>query len=126
MSRTSGRDIVYATILKSISKRPIFGYGIFNSNASEHGAHNIFLELLLQGGIIYLLFWIIVFYLFVRRLLLIIKYDNSNLILIPLSVYPFTLLLFSGSYLEQPLFWFVIAYVFNYSQKQNYKSIYIT
>lgn len=118
MTETSGRDIVYSTVLKSIIEQPIIGHGIFNVNANEHGAHNIFLEFLLQGGLLYFLFWIIIFVLLYHKYKRIIKVDNINLLLIPITLYPFIELLFSGSYMTTSLFWFVIAYIFNFKIKK--------
>lgn len=124
MSESSGRDIVYSTVTKSIIEQPIIGHGIFNANASEHAAHNIFLEFLLQGGIMYFLFWIMILVLLYYKYIRTLKVDNINLLLIPIAIYPFIELLFSGSYMTTSLFWFVIAYVFNFKSKKE-ESLYI-
>lgn len=124
MSETSGRDIVYSTVIKSIIEQPIIGHGIFNVNASEHAAHNIFLEFLLQGGMVYFLFWIIILVLLYHKYNRTLKVDNINLLLIPIAIYPFIELLFSGSYMTTSLFWFVIAYIFNIKIKKE-ESLYI-
>lgn len=115
MSETSGRDIVYSKMWKLIKERPVLGYGIFKYvDTSKVYPHNIFMEILLQGGLIFLLFWLITLFSLFNRIGRIIKIDKTNLFLIPFGVYPFTELLFSGSYLMSALFWFVIAYIFNY------------
>ena len=76
--------------------------------------HNIFLEFLLQGGVIYLTFWIILFAKLFKKFKQLLRKDDTNFFLIPISVFPFIQLLASGTYLESGLFWFTIAYVFNY------------
>ena len=115
MSNTSGRDEYYFKAIKLIKDRPIFGYGIFKYvDTSIDYPHNIFLEFLLQGGVFYFLFWIIILIKFYVKFKRILKFDYAHLILIPITIYPFTQLMFSGTYLKTALFWFVIAYVFNY------------
>jgi O-antigen ligase len=114
-SETSGRDIYYAKAIKLIEERPMLGYGIFKYvDTSDDYPHNIFLEILLQGGILYLLLWIILLVILLLKFKRILKVDDINLLLIPIALYPFTELLFSGSYLMTPLFWFIIAYVFSF------------
>jgi O-antigen ligase len=118
LSETSGRGEVYSNAWKLIKEQPALGYGIFKyADISKGYPHNIFMEFLLQGGIVYLIFWIIVLIKFFIKFNRIIEVDNINLLLIPISIYPFTLLLFSGSYLMSALFWFVIAYVSNFKNE---------
>lgn len=112
ISKTSERDIVYSTALDYISKKPIVGYGIFKYyEIVGYNPHNIFLEIMLQGGIILLLFFLYLFVVFFNKCRQIIKFDNSNIAIIPLVLYPFTNLMFSGTYLGEGMFSFVIVYV---------------
>lgn len=118
MEETSGRDVYYTRAIKEIKKSPIWGYGIFRYvDITYDYPHNIFLELFLQGGLIYFVIYLFMFTKFIRKIIKIIIVDKVNLILIPLSLYPFVELLFSGSYLFSPFFWFVISYAFNYDLK---------
>src|SRR5690606_30091320 len=53
---TSGRNDLYEKAIEYISKSPIIGYGVFGM-FSEFGfyPHNLILEVLLQGGLVYLI-----------------------------------------------------------------------
>ena len=112
MSETSNRNYVYEDCWKSIAESPIIGHGLLMKGTPFYGdrPHNIFFEILLQGGVIYL----IVFLLFVSRLSkkmrLLIK-RGHGLYMIPIALYPAVMLLFSGSYIESNIFWFVISYI---------------
>lgn len=122
MSETSGRDQVYSSAWKLITERPLLGYGIFKYvDVSLNGwyPHNLFLDFLLQGGIIFLLVWMLILIRFFLQYRIMIKMDDNNLILIPIIIFTSVELQFSGTYLNSPLFWFLIAYVFNYKTKIN-------
>lgn len=117
MGQTSNRDLFFYEALNIIKKKPILGSGMFrNQKTLGHGfyAHNLFLDILIQGGIIYLMLWLFVLFLFFRKLRLIIKYDNHQIIILAPILYSFTQLMFSGTYLLEPFFWFSLSYVFVY------------
>lgn len=119
MSRTSHRDEVYSEALKLIINKPLVGYGFFSYlDTMKRGyPHNFFLEILLQGG---MLFFSVVLFLmgyFCYKLNKMIRYDRDNMLLLPLLVFPFVKLMFSGSYLTEPLFWFGCTYVYSYRQR---------
>lgn len=120
LSAASNRDEVYKKATDLIWDRPILGYGIFGyvlyNNATPH---NIFLEVLLQGGLVYsLLFWLFMLYI-ARKTKIMIKKDEKNKLLIAMGIWPFTELLFSSSYMMFGLFWFLIAYIFVYKIRKN-------
>ena len=119
MSETSNRDDVYGRAIIDFAKQPIFGYGLLMKGSFIEGSwpHNIVLEVLLQGGIIYLLLFVFVIIRLVRKLRIMIK-TGHKLYIIPLVLYPFTMLCFSGSYITTGLFWFVLSYVFCYENKK--------
>ena len=55
----SGRGDIYKRAIQLICASPIWGYGI--TGGSYHGvisAHNLFLEILVEGGLIYLIVWV--------------------------------------------------------------------
>jgi len=69
----SGRELLWPELLTYIADRPLLGYGIhqasdyFRSTSEilkfrSLSSHNIYLEVLLRGGILLLLFFIILFY----------------------------------------------------------------
>lgn len=119
MSKTSNRDILYEESIKHIKNSPIFGYGFFDylKQTGFGYPHNLFLEILLQGGIIYLVFWIFFLLLFIYKLILLISNDKKYIVIFPFVIYCFTLLMFSGSYIFEPFFWFSIIFVFTASSK---------
>ncbi|MDO9511675.1 MAG: O-antigen ligase family protein [Bacteroidales bacterium] len=122
MNDTSGRNIVYSVAWKMFIEQPIFGYGIFKYVSTFNlyiddvipYPHNIILEFLLQGGIFYLIFWLLILWKYFLKFKIILKHNSTNGLLIPISLLPITLLLFSGTYLTTGLFWFSLSYVFNY------------
>ncbi len=116
MEGTSNRDDFYGIAISKISDRLLLGYGIFGlvDSLGEYYPHNIFLEILLQGGIVYLIIFIVIMINFFLKLFRLIKLrENEDIILIP-TIYSFVLLLFSSSYLQEPFFWFSVSYVFSY------------
>lgn len=123
MSQTSNRDQVYQLAWENIEKNPWSGYGIFHTIGKYGYPHNIFLEILEQGGVLYLLFWVIILFNFLKKIIRINKCVRTYNFLIPLLLYPFTLLLFSGSYIMNATFWFFICFSLTFPKKyiENYK-----
>jgi O-antigen ligase len=120
----SNRDLFYLKALSLIKESPVIGYGIFKFVDAAGGgfySHNIFLDILLQGGIVLLfLFFIFLFFLFFKiRLLL---NDLDNIYIINFFFYSFVVLLFTNTYLNEHFFWFTIAYAFTI-KKNNYKKL---
>ena len=122
MNETSGRGEIYENFIAGILDSPIWGYGLFGYNdvMSYNGyPHNIFIEILAQGGFLYLfLFLGIVAFQFAKYKRM-IKYDKSNIFLIPFICYAGTMLMFSGSYMTMGLFWFLLVYIYTYRFKVN-------
>lgn len=118
--KTSNRDIVYNNTVRVIQESPIYGYGLFGYLKYTNFAypHNFFLEILLQGGIIFFCIWILLFYYFIKKFLLLISFGNENKFLIVTFTYSFVLLMFSGSYILEPFFWFNLSYVISSSSKK--------
>jgi len=120
MSQTSGRERVFSNAIKLIKDRPFTGYGMFGYyDFIDDYPHNIFLEVLLNGGILYLLFTLLIGFLFFKKLKLLIKQEPENLFVLAIFIYPITELMFTGTYISTSLFWFVISYVFCYSVQIN-------
>lgn len=118
--KTSNRDIVYNNTVRVIQESPIYGYGLFGYLKYTNFAypHNFFLEILLQGGIIFFCIWILSFYFFINKFFLLISFGNDNKFLIVTFTYSFVLLMFSGSYILEPFFWFNLSYVISSSLKK--------
>lgn len=124
MSKTSNRDVAYSTSFKLIMNSPLIGYGYFGMWKITGYPHNIFLEILQQGGIIYLVMFIFLGILLLIKIRKIIKFNESNRIILVIALYPFTMLLFSGTYQINSIFWFTISYIISYKIDYN-KQIYM-
>ena len=118
MAQTSNRDIVFELAQKNIEANRYTGYGIFHTIGAFGYPQNIFLEILEGGGIFYFAFWIIILIISIKRAYFIIKIERNLLFLVPLFIYPFVNLLFSGSYLMTGMFWFVLVFVLIYKPQQ--------
>lgn len=123
LGAASDRDEVYNKAVNLISERPILGYGIFGYALHNKATpHNIFLEVMLQGGLVYsFFFWSFIVFIIVK-LRRIIKVDKSNRLLLAIGIWPAVELLFSSSYMMFGLFWFLVAYIFVYDLKRGDKT----
>lgn len=124
MSKTSNRDDFYNLAIKLINEKPFFGYGIFGYQ-KEMGAypHNFILEVLLQGGICLLFFWLFVLTLFFIKLKKLLSLNSLHHYILAPVIYSSFQLMFSGSYLIEPLFWFSLCYVFNVGNSSVFKGV---
>ena len=118
---SSNRDIFFSESISLFNERPIFGYGgpLGLSMAKDtFYSHNIILDVLLHGGIVGLIFYLpLIVYPAVRLLLLPLKSPLDYLVFNSL-VYCLVVLSFSGSYLTEPLFWFVLGYAYSSSARR--------
>ena len=111
---TSGRSDIYQQSLELINEQPFLGYGIssvFLIHPTSNFSHNIFLDILIDGGILYLSICLfILFYLIFKSIKNMEGFDYY----FPLSLFIFSFVnLLSGSnYLIEPIFWFSIVYIF--------------
>lgn len=113
MSETSNRDDVYKIAIENINNHPVLGQGIFRTMSMYGGyPHNFFLEILVDGGFIYLFCWIAYLYYLFKSLFRLIKKDATKSYLLILAALPFLSLMFSGTYTSNSYLWFVIACVF--------------
>ena len=106
-SALSDRDIIYASGLEAISLQPVIGYGPFWSARLVIPAHNIFLGLLMQYGVVLgsVLISSITF-LFYNG------FRDHNLRIFYIILTPsFTYLMFSGNYLMNFEFWIFLTIV---------------
>lgn len=111
---TSGRDIIYKKDLELISQSPIWGYGITGGNYyGIKSCHNWFLEMLVEGGIIYLFFWICILFSFGKKILRGIQKDERYLIIFTIFMTDFIGLMFSFVSWRCTAIWFSVFYVLN-------------
>lgn len=83
----TGRTLLWSLALDMIEEAPLIGYGYSSGNISVWGgyfsSHNLFLELALQGGIIYLAaFLVIIVYALSRNRKAPMRYSNTVLVAI--------------------------------------------
>lgn len=112
-----GRDDIYSQALSLIRQKPLTGYGLFEYmyylTTSNQYPHNIFLELLLQGGVFYFTGVVIfLIYIFIKLKKLIHR-DSRFWIILFIIIYPMTNLMFSATYLNDSLFWYCLAIIFS-------------
>lgn len=93
-----------------ISNSPIIGYGLWNGLiVSGYYMHNIFLDISIAGGVVYLCLFLFNMKIVYKSISVMLK-DPSMCIMLPLALYPATLLMFSGFYLTTSLFGFCVTY----------------
>ncbi len=120
-SGTSGRDTIYQNAFLLIEESPLFGYGI--TGGSYYGvpqAHNLFLDILIEGGSVFFLFSISIFIVFLRKMIILIKGDRRFILLAAIFLGDFVNLMFSTIYWRSTAIWFVLAYVLSF---RKYKEV---
>lgn len=106
---TSGRDSVYTEAISEILEKPFLGYGLFGF---EGFPHNLFLDVVMQGGVVYLAFFVpILFFLLLKVMYFIFNNKEYDIFFV---FYAFSLvsLMFSGTYLSSSFFWFLNAFFY--------------
>lgn len=119
VERTQLREHSYQIIGES----PIIGYGLWHGlKIAGYYMHNIFLDILISGGVVYL----VLFLFYMKRVVFTIVrmiQDRRFCTILPIALLPATMLFFSGYYMVTPLFWFSIIYaLLNYKYFKNYTS----
>ena len=111
---TSGRDNVYSDAIDLIKEKPILGYGLYGFWNDSDNPHNLFLEILLNGGVLYLLFSLIILIMLIKKIINMIRENIQNRMVLVIFIFPFVMLMFSGTYMVNTYFWFVTSLVFTY------------
>ena len=122
MSETSYRDVNYRIALDLISQKLVFGYGIYGLFMYTFYPHNLFLEILLGGGVFYFLIFIAATICIVRKYIKIKRSTPDVLLLFIFLLYDLVMLMFSGSYLNTSVLWFFIGFIINYNLKKSDES----
>ncbi|AUJ86085.1 O-antigen ligase family protein [Enterococcus sp. CR-Ec1] len=106
---SSGRESIYNITIGLISQKPILGWGIGSSNFTilRSYPHNLFLEILLDGGIVYFLIFLAAISSTLSTLYRKAKNDLCYIFILSCFLFDFLSLQFSGSYLfGNYFFWF--------------------
>lgn len=110
----AGRDEVFNLAFNLIEENPL-GCGIFRSYAlMGNYPHNIFVEILLEGGYTLFIIFICLIVRFARKIYCMASLYKEVKFLLVLFLYPAVMLCFSGTYLWFGLFWFVVTYIFSF------------
>jgi hypothetical protein len=112
----SNREHFYLKAINVINENPISGFGIFGvtDKVDEFYAHNLFLDVLMQGGLLYLSIVLMFFgYILVKMVKMSVSDPAYDIIIIS-AIHSAVMLSVSSSYLIEPLFWFVIGYILSY------------
>ncbi|GGG95863.1 O-antigen ligase family protein [Staphylococcus pragensis] len=117
---TSGRGPIYEMSLHYISEKPLIGYGPFNYyHLIDNIPHNIVLEMLLSYGFLGLI--ILVFLIILVLIKFFTHYDKNSidLLVVFITIYPITMLMFSTNYLVVGELWFAVFYFLTKERNQN-------
>jgi len=118
---SSRRDEIYAYVWESIKQSPIIGNGIGHSQLNiGFAAHNIFLQIVLELGLLGLLIWISIWIHSFKKYKKINQTDDMKLFLVVnllIALVAGRLLVSSDMWLN-PMFWLVLSILFNFRYKQ--------
>lgn len=108
---SSGRDSIRKTLLDAISEKPVWGYGVLGDRRLANiYAHNIAIELWTQYGIvlgsIFLIAVILVLFFGYKNE----TEDSVKFIIFAIICASFFKLMLSGSYLDEPMLFFVLGF----------------
>ena len=113
MSQTSDRDTVYNASINIIEEKTVLGWGFWGYlSRANLIPHNLFLETMLQGGILYTFLISVFLIVLLIKLIRAIRRDVRYVVLVTIALYPFVQLMFSGSYIMTPIFWFITVLLF--------------
>lgn len=115
------RFSLYSGAWKYCQDHHLLGGGLFRALEEFGNPHNLFMELLTQGGIVYCLFWIVLLAYVLWRAAWFVKHEHEYY-LIPIIAYTLTSLMFSGSYTETASFWFFVVYIIARTERLHGKS----
>ena len=109
----SGRDELYKNAFRLIKENPILGIGIAGDRYYlDMYVHNLFLEIMLDYGVIIGLSIIVILLSIIIKSIFLIEKEKSNILLIffCLSIVP---LMVSGTYLNESWFWIYMGMILN-------------
>jgi len=113
---SSGRDVVYKTALNYIENSPVIGYGPFGYMENTIQGHNIFLDVMLQFGILgFPFFMAILISVWARGVR---NWTLHSAWVFSLLLYPLVMLMFSGVYLHTSLFIFGTSFFVIYKKSE--------
>jgi len=107
------RTYLYIDALNNFKTSPIWGHGIGSVFYElRFYSHNIFTDLLVEGGILLFTLSLFILVIFTLKLKKLIYFNKSNELILICFLCSFVMLLFSGHYLRDSGIWFSMGYVF--------------
>jgi len=123
MESSSGREQIYGYITSYIKQNPVFGHGIgFSQITLDFTAHNMFLQILLEAGILGSLIWLCIWIYPLKNykkmsVIHDVKLFRVSTLLISVAV---GRLLVSSDIWLRPELWLVISMLYNFKYHQKY------
>ncbi len=119
IERTRLRERSYEIVAES----PLMGYGLWHGlGVAGYYMHNIFLDILISGGVVYLLFSLFCLKRTSSTIWKMVK-ESRYCSLLSIALFPATMLMFSGYYITSSLFWFTVIYGLLNNKRRLKKSI---
>jgi hypothetical protein len=109
---SNGRNVIYTQIYNAIWESPVLGSGVFYDRSISAYAHNIFLELWLDFGVVIgtaIIGWLVVHVVRLIRRCTVTQNANGLAMVLLIICTIFGELMFSSSYLREPLFFVLIG-----------------
>ena len=120
LAATSGRDRIYKESWKIIKSNFIFGHGVgFIETSINKKAHNVFLQILSESGVIGLMVWGLLAIICAKKYINAMKYDSVTFIKISNLLISVSLgrLLVSSDIWLRPEFWFTVSLLLGYKKQ---------
>ncbi len=114
---SSGRDVIYKSLFSEILQNPIIGYGIGYSQLKlDFYAHNIFLQILIEAGVIGLIFWSFIWFYSFLNFREINNLNEIGLFRVVTLIFSIAIgrLLLSSDMWVRPEYWFVLSILINF------------
>lgn len=103
--KEAGREDVFSSAISVIKAHPL-GCGLFGYYSHlGYYPHNLFLEALLQGGVLYAVFIVIISGYMIKKYVIDVKNDSFEEFMRPIFIVNFIMLMVSGTYMYNPIFW---------------------
>lgn len=110
----TGRSTQYILAIQSIKESPIIGHGIGSVYYEvQPYTHNFFLDVLVETGVVGLIYWITCFFILFRKMYILTKINNINNMIVVIFLSGFIMSMFSGYYLSHVSIMWTIGYIFS-------------
>lgn len=109
------RISLYTSAFNSFVESPIIGHGLYASSyVIGFHSHNVFLDILVDGGLILLSIVLTILFKYIKYGFVLYKHDLSIQIIQVFFISFFVMLMFSGSIFGDSAIWLCLSYVYTY------------